>query len=185
MKNNYLIITALQRELNYSLIQAGIPIIYTGIGKVNACINTLKAIHEFQPQLIINFGTVGKINAQLNGIIEIHKVIQRDMLTEPLAPRGEVPFNTLPNFHTSPFGNHICATGDSFVTTADPWLIEQGVDVVDMELFAIAAAAHQHNTPWRSFKFITDSANEDSKRDWNNSVHEGEQLFLDQLSKLL
>jgi len=31
------------------------------------------------------------------------------------------------------------ASLDSFVTAADPRLIEQGVDVVDMELLAIAA----------------------------------------------
>jgi hypothetical protein len=66
----------------------------------------------------------------------------------------------------------ICATGDSFVTSRDPWLVEQGVDLVDMELFAIAAACERAGVSWRSFKYITDDANEDSGDHWEANVHQ-------------
>ncbi len=101
MKHSYIIITALEGELNRSRIPAGIPIVYSGIGKINATIATLKAIQEFKPKRIVNFGTVGKINSELHGLLRINKVIQRDMQTEPLAPRGRTPFCTKPSEYFS------------------------------------------------------------------------------------
>ncbi len=71
----------------------------------------------------------------------------------------------------------ICGTGDSFVTAIDPWLVENNVGVVDMELFAIAAVCHHHNVPWRSFKYITDDANDDAADHWNSNVADGQDLF--------
>lgn len=183
MTHPYIIITALEGELNPSNIPAGIPIIYSGIGKINATMATLQAIEKFNPKAIINFGTVGKINTTLQGLLTIKKVIQRDMQTEPLAPRGVTPFCTKPSEYLSINGQHTCGTGDSFVTSRDDWLIEQSVDVVDMELFAIAAVAHEHQIPWISFKFITDDANNDSGNDWQENISLGEQLFLKELTK--
>jgi adenosylhomocysteine nucleosidase len=183
MTHPYIIITALEGELNASNISADIPIIYSGIGKINATMATLQAIKKFNPKVIINFGTVGKINSALQGLITIKKVIQRDMQTEPLAPRGVTPFCTKPSEYLSINGQYTCGTGDSFVTSHDDWLIQQGVDVVDMELFAIAAVAHERGTPWISFKFITDDANNDSGNDWQENISFGEQLFLKELIK--
>ena len=178
MEHSYVIITALEGELNPSHIPAGIPIVYSGVGKINATMATLKAIQEFKPQRIINFGTAGKINSELHGLLRINKVIQRDMQTEPLAPRGTTPFCNKPSEYFSESGTHTCGTGDSFVTSQDDWLIQQKVDVVDMELFAIAAVAHQFNIPWYSYKFITDDANSDSANDWHEKVNHGQELFL-------
>jgi adenosylhomocysteine nucleosidase len=55
------------------------------------------------------------------------------------------------------------------------------VDVVDMELFALATACHRHGVAWRAFKFITDDANEEAHTDWSTQVHLGRQLFRDWL----
>jgi adenosylhomocysteine nucleosidase len=71
----------------------------------------------------------------------------------------------------------VCASGDSFVTQHDPWLTEQGAHVVDMELFAMALACHQHGVAWRSFKYITDDANQDAGADWASQVSQGQKLF--------
>jgi len=92
MKTQLLIITALESELDKSALPAGVEIVYSGVGKINATAASIRAIHEFQPKLIVNFGTVGKINSTLHGLLEIGKVIQRDMMTVPLAPRGQTPF---------------------------------------------------------------------------------------------
>ncbi len=97
MNNPYIIITALEGELDQKKLPKEIPIIYSGVGKINATLTTMKAIQEFQPKKIINFGTVGKINPGLSSLISIQKVIQRDMLTEPLAPRGKTPFCKKPS----------------------------------------------------------------------------------------
>jgi adenosylhomocysteine nucleosidase len=54
-----------------------------------------------------------------------------------------------------------------------------------MELFAIAATAHSYQIPWRSFKFITDEANEEAGADWSERVHYGQQLFLEKLKQII
>jgi adenosylhomocysteine nucleosidase len=54
-----------------------------------------------------------------------------------------------------------------------------------MELYAIAAIAHEHQIPWQAFKYITDDANENSGDDWQSKVHHGEELFLEKLKKII
>jgi adenosylhomocysteine nucleosidase len=181
MKNSFVLIVALEDELRREVLSSHIPIIYSGIGKVNASIATFKAIQQYNPQLIINFGTVGKITPELSGLIQIGSVIQRDMIAEPLAPRGVVPFSRRPNKLSSISEGHICGTGDSFVTQQDDWLIKNHIDVVDMELFAIASVAHEHQINWLSYKYVSDEANESSGQDWSKGVNHGERLFLERL----
>jgi adenosylhomocysteine nucleosidase len=185
MKHNLLIITALESELNRKALSADINIVYTGVGKINASIATYQAIHQYQPTHIINFGTAGKINPQIHGLLEIGSVIQRDMNAEPLAPRGKTPFSHTPVKYHSQAGRYVCGTGDSFVNSHDQWLHEQKVDLVDMELFAIAAVAHHHQVPWQSFKYITDDANENSGDDWQGKVNHGQELYLEMLAQIL
>ena len=184
MKTELLIITALESELKREALPSGVEIVYSGIGKINAAMTSIKAIHQYSPKRIFNFGTVGKINPQLHGLLEIGKVIQRDMQAEPLAPRGSTPFCVRPQEYLST-GKFVCGSGDSFVTAHDTWLHSLGVDVVDMELFAIAAVAHDHQIPWQSFKYITDDANESSGEDWQDKVHHGQDLFLERLIQIL
>ena len=184
MKTELLIITALESELKREVLPSGVEIVYCGIGKINAALTSIKAIQQFSPKRILNFGTAGKIKPELHGLLEIGKVIQRDMDAEPLAPRGSTPFCNRPQEYIST-GQFVCGSGDSFVTAFDPWLNSQGVDVVDMELFAIAAIAHDHQVPWQSFKYITDEANEDSGNDWQSKVHHGQDLFLDKIRDIL
>jgi adenosylhomocysteine nucleosidase len=71
------------------------------------------------------------------------------------------------------------------VNSHDQWLHEQKVDLVDMELFAIAAVAHHHQVPWKSFKYITDDANENSGDDWQGKVNHGQELYLKMLAQIL
>ena len=184
MKTDLLIITALESELKRNALPAGVEMVYSGIGKINAALTSAKAINQLSPRKIMNFGTAGKVNPQLDGLLEIGKVIQRDMMAEPLAPRGTTPFCDRPQEYLSS-GKYICGSGDSFVSTADPWLLSQGVDVVDMELFAIAYVANYHQIPWHSYKYITDDANESSANDWHQKVNHGQDLFIEKLKQLM
>jgi len=184
MKTELLIITALEPELKREALPSGVEIVYSGVGKINAALTSIKAINQYSPKRILNFGTAGKIKSELHGLLEIGKVIQRDMVAEPLAPRGCTPFCDRPQAYLST-GQFLCGSGDSFVTTQDSWLLTQDVDVVDMELFAIAAVAHDHQIPWQSFKYITDDANESSGADWSERVHYGQELFLEKLRSII
>ena len=184
MKTELLIITALESELKRESLPRGVEIVYCGVGKINAAMTSIKAIQQYSPKRILNFGTAGKIKPELQGLLEIGKVIQRDMDAEPLAPRGITPFCPRPQEYLST-GKFLCGSGDSFVTATDPWLHSQGVDLVDMELYAIATIAHEYHIPWQSFKYITDDANESSGEDWQAKVHNGQDLFLGQLQEIL
>jgi adenosylhomocysteine nucleosidase len=119
MKNDLLIITALESELKRDALPPGVNIVYTGVGKINASIACFQAIYQHQPKRIINFGTAGKINPQIHGLLEVGTVVQRDMNAEPLAPRGETPYSHTPVKHHSSSGLYVCGTGDSFVNSHD------------------------------------------------------------------
>ena len=151
---------------------------------MNAAYETTLGILAFKPDLVVNFGTVGKINKDLHGLIEISYVVQRDMLTMPLEPRGQTPMSSDPVRFESGHGTAICGTGDSFVTFVDPWLLENNIDVVDMELFAIAHVCYRQQLPWRAFKFITDDADDNAAEHWQDNIANGEELFWEVLRTL-
>ena len=185
MQTDIIIITALDMELDAKKLPAGVGIYFSGIGKINAAITTMRAIEQSKPKLIINFGTAGAVHPGTTGLLGIRRVVQRDILAEPLSPRGRVPFCTRPHEYFSKTGEFSCGSGDSFVTSHDPWLEQQEIAVVDMELFAIAAVAHECKIDWVSYKYVTDHANESSGQDWTNKVNNGELQFLEQLKTII
>jgi adenosylhomocysteine nucleosidase len=175
-----LILTALPHELNAADAPPGTEVVYCGVGKVNAALHAAQAILERRPGLVINFGTAGKIDPLHDGLLEVAAVVQRDMMAMPLAPRGVTPLmpqDREPPRLESGYPGVVCGTGDSFVTASDAWLLEQQVDLVDMELFAIARVCRHFGVPWRAFKFITDGADDDAAMDWEAKVHLGAELF--------
>ena len=179
MSDGILVLTALDSELDVARAPQGFRVVFTGVGKINTTMAVLAAIAADRPKLIVNYGTAGKLNTALNGLVEISDVIQRDMNAEPLAPRGRTPY--APDLDRLSSGRYgvICGTGDSFVTSADPWLVANKVDVVDMELFATAQVCLRHRIPWRAFKFITDDANDNAHEHWTANVANGQDLFWD------
>lgn len=179
-----LVIVALDSELSRRRLPPGIALLHSGVGKINAALAASEALHGYRPTLIVNYGTAGAVSAAARGLVEIASVIQRDMLAEPLAPRGVTPFESAPFEIASGHAGLRCATGDSFVTQADPWLADRQVDVVDMELFAIARAVARAQVAWRSFKFVTDEAGHGAARDWSARVGDGELMFLERLAAL-
>ncbi len=171
------LVVALPQELDAALLP-GVPVVYCGVGKVNAAIAVADLIHQHRPRLVLNFGSVGRVRPGPQGLHEVGRVLQRDMVAEPLAPRGTTPFHDGPPVLRSGLPGLVCASGDSFVTGPDPWFAEQDVDVVDMELFAIAAACARKGVAWRALKFISDDANTASGTDWAANVRTGAALFL-------
>lgn len=179
-----LIATALPQEFDHQPIPHDIPVVFTGLGKLNAGLTLLDAIAHHQPSVVINFGTAGRLDRSIEGLVEIADVIQRDMVAEPLAPRGQTPFDKTPAILVSGQKGARCATGDSFVTAVDPWLIQQNVQIVDMELFALALVCHRKGIAWRSFKYITDDTDDNAGDNWQANVHHGRDLFLAKLDEL-
>ncbi len=166
----FVAIVALPSELPKELWTYSEPLIYSGVGKLNASIATIQALDEYNPDFILNLGTVGALNNDISGVVEIREVFQRDFDAEPLSPKGKVPFDYKPEVLTSSFGEYSCGTGDTFVRSKELWLVDNHIDVVDMELFAIAHACYSKGLPWRSLKFITDYVSKDSGDDWKKNL---------------
>lgn len=184
MNKGIAIITALPQELAQVHIPDDIAIYYSGIGKVNATIATMKAIYEKSPSIIVNFGTAGSVRPGLLGLLPIRRALQRDVITT-MAPRGHMPYCRRPQVYASALNDgYTCGTGDSFVTAPDPWFEQTGIEVVDMELFAIAAVAHEHDVPWLSYKYVTDYADEKAVEIWERDKHLGQEQFLEVLAAL-
>jgi adenosylhomocysteine nucleosidase len=176
-------IVALPTEMPLELWPFEEPLIYSGVGKINATLATTRVILDYKPDLVLNLGTAGSLNNSIKGLVEVRQVIERDFDAEPLAPRGTVPFDTFPSLMESGFGQMICGTGDTFVRSREKWLEERKVDLVDMELFAIAKTCQHLNTPWRSFKFISDYVNGESGSDWAKNLLLAAPSFLELIKK--
>jgi adenosylhomocysteine nucleosidase len=184
MTGRILVLTAIDDELDKARAPQGVEVIYTGVGKVNAASAATLALLGLRPSLVINFGTAGKISEKLGGLVEVAHVVQRDMMAMPLVPRGRTPFSPELDRLSSGHGDVTCGTGDSFVTASDSWLNENSIDIVDMELFAIAHVCQRHTIPWRAFKFITDDANDFAAEHWTANVADGQDLFWDAVKTL-
>jgi adenosylhomocysteine nucleosidase len=185
MSGRILVLTAIDDELDKKRAPQNVEVIYSGVGKVNSASAAMLALLALRPQLVINYGTAGNIAKIHRGLIEIGHVVQRDMMAMPLAPRGRTPFSPELDRLSSGHGSVVCGTGDSFVTSDDPWLTENKIDVVDMELFAIAHVCARNSVPWRAFKFITDDADEFAADHWQQNMADGEELFWDVLKGLI
>jgi len=184
VSDRILVLTAIDDELAKARAPEHVEVIYTGVGKVNAASATTLALLVLRPKLVINYGTAGKIHKMHKGLVEVAHVVQRDMMAMPLAPRGHTPFSEDLDRLSSGHGHVVCGTGDSFVTSVDPWLVENNIDIVDMELFAIAQVCQRHSLPWRSFKFITDDADDNAADHWQENIADGEDLFWDVLKTI-
>ncbi len=91
-KRPILVVTALRNELNDTSAPDGVEIVFAGVGKINAALAAAEALLSERRALVVNYGTCGKISKGLHGLVEVSRVIQRDMMAMPLAPRGVTPF---------------------------------------------------------------------------------------------
>jgi adenosylhomocysteine nucleosidase len=174
MTSRKLLLVALEQELP-KVGLADWSIVYTGVGKVNAAIALMAALTETKPDLLINYGTAGATRSGLAHIVEIGQSVQCDMDVRPLGVAlGATPFETGTEcfyLSDSPF---VCGTGDRFVTSPP----ELRCDLVDMELYALAKIAAREEIVLKSFKFISDHADDNAQQDWKDSLPDAASAFL-------
>ena len=141
---------------------------YSGIGKCNATFKITELIHQYQPEIIVNYGTVGSCHTHLSGLIECGIFLDRDDVTQLDQSNHDIIIN--PNLYS-------VATGDNFVTQA-----LHGCDVVDMESYCLAKVCKKYNIKFKSYKYITDYVNETSLYDWKTNISKGYPLFLEKIN---
>lgn len=173
---------ALEAELP-DVLPAPYVKVVMGVGKIKAAIATMKAIQQYQPVRIINYGTAGSLNPVFgSGIHQIASVGQRDMDVRALGNRlGETPFTkehwiTLSDVESRP----TLTTGDNFVSSVP----ELASDLVDMEAYAIAMVCRDQRVPLDVYKFVSDNADESAPASWEENVAAGREQFLRLLNTL-
>lgn len=180
-----LLVMALPLESQGVFENAGIPVLYTGIGKVNAAYALTRRLAEYVhaavplPQ-VINFGTVGSRRHPTGTVLECHAFVQRDMDVTGLGvPLGVTPFEDIPArlefpaaFDQLPRG--CCGSGDSFVMSE----ATMECDVVDMEGYALAKVCWIERVAFTSVKYVTDGADHASGQDWHSNLKLAAERFL-------
>ena len=176
---NYIIVVALESEVIG--LDGYAPIVYTGVGKVNATIQLYAAILKYQPDLVINYGSAGGIGGQ-TGLLKVGTFVQRDMDVRALGlKRGVTPFAN--QDHLPRAIGIVLGTGDSFVTDATKSLdgLEIDIDLVDMEGYALYRVSQHLGVDFISYKYVSDKADENASQDWQENVSKGSQLFRKEL----
>ena len=178
-----LFIVALEQEMEGLDIKVSpsIPIVFSGLGKINATKSTLKSIYQYKPKLIINYGSVGSKKVTQGSLVVSKVFFQRDMDLRPLGfELGETAFDDTPTYLDF---SHVescmdlplcsCGTGDSFVNHQN-----YVTDIVDMESYAIAKVCFEEKIDFIAYKYVSDSTNQSSKKDWNQNKSDGKKSFL-------
>jgi adenosylhomocysteine nucleosidase len=165
--------------------KAGIEVLYTGVGKVNAAIALTRRLEAGRraggaPPLVVNFGTAGSARIAARTLVACRRFVDRDMDVAALgfAP-GETPFDPLPPLLEFPaffpdLPEATCGSGDSFAT------IDHGpaCDVVDMEAYALAKACRAAGAAFACAKYVSDGADEHAPRHWKENVAGAADRFL-------
>jgi adenosylhomocysteine nucleosidase len=183
--SSWLVVMALPLEAQDVFETAGIPVLYTGVGKVNAAMTLARTLagyrHAGRPlPRIVNFGSAGSPRLATGTVVACTAFHQRDMDVSGLgfAP-GTTPFEETPAVlaFATPFTrlpSASCGTGDSFETGKQAL----DFDVVDMEAYALAKVCHVEGTAFACAKFVTDGADHAAANDWQSNLHRAAEHFL-------
>jgi adenosylhomocysteine nucleosidase len=184
-----LVVMALEVEAQGRFERGGIPVLYTGVGKINASIGLMRRLHDYRSAgrelpLVLNFGTAGSKRWPRGALVACQGFVQLDMDVSALGfPPGHTPFDAvparldfpplfahLPEGTSLPMLTHadvaICGSGDSFATGTPPL----ACDVIDMEAYALAKVCHVEGARFACVKYVTDGADETAAVEWQDNL---------------
>ena len=182
---NTLVIVALRGESAGVFEAAGIPVLYCGVGKVNAAMALARALAPYalqgqaMPQ-VLNFGSAGSRVHLTGTLVGCHEFVQRDMDVSGLGfALGVTPYDEAPPcLRFDPVFKHlpsaVCGTGDSFATVAT----DMDCGVVDMEAYALAKVCWFDKAPFACAKYVSDGADHAAADDWQQNLHKAADEFL-------
>ena len=150
-------------------------VFFTGVGKVNAAIVAATLIERYKPTRVFNFGTAGGITTTHGGVYKCTTFSQRDVILGGciVGPQAEILHQPI----VIGDDGSTLSTGDNFVT--DTYNIN--ADMVDMEAFSIAKACQVANVEFICYKYISDMADENAPDHFVDSVHKGEEHYIEVL----
>jgi len=181
-----LFVMALEAEADGMFHAAAIPVLYCGVGKINAAAALAAELTRYRIAgeplpLVVNFGSVGSRSLPTGTLLECCRFLQRDMDVRALGfELGRTPYDPLPPIlETEPRFAKLptcsCGTGDSFAIAA----AELATDVVDMEAYALAKVCRSFGADFACAKYVTDGADHAAADHWKANVHKAAELFLE------
>jgi len=180
-----LVVIALPAESAGVFEAAGVPVLYCGIGKVNAAIVLTRELTRYAERgqaspLVVNFGSAGSRRHAAETLVSCHEFVQRDMDVRGLGyALGVTPYDDAPPcvrfdpvFRRLPPA--VCGSGDSFATA------DSGLDcaVVDMEAYALAKVCWYEKARFACAKYVSDGADHAAAEDWHRNRHKAAEEFL-------
>ncbi len=180
-----LVVIALPAESANVFEEAGVPVLYCGIGKVNAAVTLTRELTRYaergQPTpVVVNFGSAGSRRHAAGTLVSCHEFVQRDMDVRGLGyALGVTPYDDAPSCVSfepvfGDLASALCGTGDSFAT-AGPDL---DCAVVDMEAYALAKVCWYEKARFACAKYVSDGANHAAADDWQRNRHRAAEEFL-------
>ncbi|WP_344961280.1 nucleosidase [Streptomyces thioluteus] len=163
-----LLVLAVQEEAAH--LDTDLPVLLTGIGKVNAAASLATVLARGdRPSEILNLGTAGALESGWLGTHEIAQVIQHDIDTPVLkALTGRTYGDALT---VSEGTGPTLATGDLFVADESARArLAQHAQLVDMEGYALVTVARRADVPIRLIKHVSDEAGAGAGQTWQESV---------------
>ncbi len=163
-----LLVVALEDEAQH-LHVSDLPVLVTGVGKVCAAAALASVLARQRPSRVINLGTAGGLREGMRGTQVVGRVEQHDFEDEKIFGLTGEHFGAAIELGVS---GPVLGSGDSFVDSAATraGLVARGIDLVDMEGYAIAFTAHQFGLPVTLVKEISDPADEGAAKTWRESV---------------
>jgi len=180
---NIKLFVALPSEFPRDICPAGVDLIYTGVGKVNAAISATQQLMHLSPRntIVLNYGSAGSAEHPVHSMLRCRRFQQADMDARPLADKGSTPFDEILYPHIEKdilvFGDdgHLCTTQDTFQQSPV-------FEVNDMEAYGIAKVCRIMGMDFTAYKFISDNG---SATDWEDNHHLGIEAFLEILTREL
>lgn len=181
-----LVVIALTIESQDVFERACIPVLYTGVGKINAAWTLTRKLSEYRHAkqslpLVLNFGTTGSRCLPTHTLVACNTFVQHDMDVSGLGfARGTTPFDELPARLEFPvvfpdLRHAVCGSGDAFVT-GEPAV---GCEVVDMEAYALAKVCALERATFACVKYVTDGADHAAGDDWQANLHRAAEKFIE------
>ena len=170
INSEVLILMAIKHESQGLFEKAGFQVHYTGIGKINATHKATELALLKKPKYFVNLGTAGSHKFKMHELIECSGFVDRDVdMSLAGFQRGVFPGQKAALASASKitdFPSGICGSGDH---------LEIGVpkmecDLMDMEAYAIASVAEKYKIQYISIKYISDSSDENLKKDWQANL---------------
>lgn len=163
-----LLVVALEDEAAH-LHVSELPVLVTGVGKVCAASALAAVLAKQRPSRIINLGTAGALHEGLTGVQIVGRVIQHDFDDEVISSLTGIHFGAPIDLGGA---GPVLGSGDVFISggPAREGLLARGVDLVDMEGYAVAKAAEDFGLEVSLVKIVSDGAGEEAGRTWKESM---------------